>query len=109
MREFNFSKRDFDLLRELVNQHTGISLSDHKQEMLYSRLSRRLRVLNLDSFSSYYQLLQSDNGEELVHFINAVTTNLTSFFREPHHFKLLSETLLPYLMTKKMVCGLCQW
>lgn len=102
MREFNFSKRDFDLLRELVNQHTGISLSDHKQEMLYSRLSRRLRVLNLDSFSSYYQLLQSDNGEELVHFINAVTTNLTSFFREPHHFKLLSETLLPYLMTKKI-------
>lgn len=100
-REFQFSKRDFDLLRELVNKHTGISLSDHKQEMLYSRLSRRLRALNLDSFSSYYKLLQADNGEELVQFVNAVTTNLTSFFREPHHFKLLAEALLPKLMMKK--------
>ncbi len=100
-REFQFSKRDFDLLRELVNKHTGISLSDHKQEMLYSRLSRRLRALNLDNFSSYYKLLQADNGEELVQFVNAVTTNLTSFFREPHHFKLLAEVLLPKLMMKK--------
>ncbi|HAI69895.1 MAG TPA: chemotaxis protein CheR [Gammaproteobacteria bacterium] len=100
-REFHFTKYDFERLRQLVNEHTGIKLSDHKQEMLYSRLSRRLRALNLNSFSSYYKLLQTDGGEELVHFINAVTTNLTAFFREPHHFKLLEQVLLPQLLVKK--------
>ncbi len=100
-REFHFTKYDFERLRQLVNEHTGIKLSDHKQEMLYSRLSRRLRALNLNSFSNYYKLLQTDGGEELVHFINAVTTNLTAFFREPHHFKLLEEVLLPQLLVKK--------
>jgi chemotaxis protein methyltransferase CheR len=100
-REFHFTKYDFDRLRQLVNEHTGIKLSDHKQEMLYSRLSRRLRVLNLNSFSSYYKLLQKDNGAELVHFINAITTNLTAFFREPHHFELLEQMLLPQLLIKK--------
>jgi chemotaxis protein methyltransferase CheR len=100
-REFHFTKYDFDRLRQLVNEHTGIKLSDHKQEMLYSRLSRRLRALKLNSFSNYYKLLQEDNGEELVHFINAITTNLTAFFREPHHFELLEQVLLPQLLIKK--------
>lgn len=100
-REFIFTKYDFDLLRQLVSEHTGISLSDHKQEMLYSRLARRLRALNLDNFASYYHLLQSDSGEELTHFINAVTTNLTAFFREPHHFEILAKIVLPYLLSKR--------
>lgn len=100
-REFTFTKHDFDLLRKLVNEHTGINLSDHKQEMLYSRLSRRLRALNLKTFSSYYKLLQAEGGEEIVHFINAVTTNLTAFFREPHHFELLEQVVLPQLLVKK--------
>lgn len=100
-RRFKFTKHDFDLLRDLVNKHTGIKLSDHKQEMLYSRLSRRLQALNLKSFFSYYKLLQADDGEELVHFINAMTTNLTAFFREPHHFELLEQKLLPQLLIKK--------
>ncbi|OQY51313.1 MAG: chemotaxis protein CheR [Candidatus Parabeggiatoa sp. nov. 2] len=100
-REFQFTKHDFERLRQLVNEQTGIKLSDHKQEMLYSRLSRRLRALNLNSFSSYYKRLKSDGGEELVHFVNAVTTNLTAFFREPHHFKLLEQVLLPQLLAKK--------
>ncbi len=102
-REFNFTKYDFDRLRQLINEHTGIKLSDHKQEMLYSRLSRRLRILNLSSFSSYYKLLKSEGGEELIHFINAITTNLTAFFREPHHFQLLEQVLLPQLLAKKQV------
>lgn len=102
-REFHFTKQDFDLLRQLVNEQTGITLSDHKQEMLYSRLSRRVRALNLDSFSSYYHLLRSQGGgsEELVHFINAVTTNLTAFFREPHHFLFLAQQLFPQLLEEK--------
>ena len=70
--------------------------------MLYSRLSRRLRALNLKSFSNYYKLLQNDGGEELIHFVNAVTTNLTAFFREPHHFELLEQIILPKLMEKQI-------
>lgn len=100
-REFEFSKKDFDQLRALVSEHTGINLSEHKQEMLYSRLARRLRALNLDSFASYCRLIQSDNGDELIQFINAVTTNLTAFFRESHHFELLARVLLPQLLIKK--------
>lgn len=100
-REFPFSKKDFDLLRKLVNEHTGINLSEHKQEMLYSRLSRRLRALNLKDFATYCQLLQTDCGDELIQFVNAVTTNLTSFFREPHHFEFLAKIVLPHLLTRK--------
>ena len=100
-REFIFTEKDFHILRKLVSRHTGIALSEAKRELVYSRLTRRLRQLNLKSFSKYCQLLQSDtNGEEIVHFTNAVTTNLTSFFREPHHFDYLSKNLLPELVTK---------
>ena len=102
-REFGFTERDFNLLRQVVNEHTGIRLSEHKKEMLYSRLSRRLRALNLNNFFSYYKLLKMDAGEELLHFINAVTTNLTAFFREPHHFELLKKELLPQLLVKKTI------
>jgi chemotaxis protein methyltransferase CheR len=102
-REFCFTERDFNLLRQVVNEHTGIRLSEHKKEMLYSRLSRRLRALNLNNFFSYYKLLKMDEGEELLHFINAVTTNLTAFFREPHHFELLKKELLPQLLVKKLI------
>ncbi|MFK5968997.1 MAG: protein-glutamate O-methyltransferase [Candidatus Marithrix sp.] len=100
-REFHFTKYDFEKLRRLVNEHTGIKLSDHKQEMLYSRLSRRLRSLNLTSFASYYELLRSDD-EEIVNFINAITTNLTAFFRESHHFNLLKQVLLPQLLVRNL-------
>lgn len=100
IREFRFSQQDFDTLRKLVKEHTGINLSDHKREMLYSRLARRLRVLNLDTFSEYCDLLQSNAGDELIQFTNSVTTNLTAFFRESHHFEFLSQILLPQLITK---------
>lgn len=96
-REFQYTQEDFELLRKLVNEHTGISLSDHKQEMLYSRLSRRLRALKLNSFASYYKFLQGNCGDELMQFINAITTNLTAFFREPHHFDYLKNEYIPYL------------
>ncbi|MDM8568736.1 protein-glutamate O-methyltransferase CheR [Thiotrichales bacterium HSG1] len=98
-REFNFTKHDFEKLRTLVNEHTGIKLSDHKQEMLYSRLSRRLRSLELNSFADYYDILKLDD-KEIANFINAITTNLTAFFRESHHFTLLKQVLLPRLLVK---------
>ncbi len=100
-REFAYSDQDFELLRKLVKEHTGINLSDHKQEMLYSRLARRLRALKMNSFADYYKMLKRDPGDELIQFVNAVTTNLTAFFREPHHFQFLEQKLLPELISCK--------
>jgi chemotaxis protein methyltransferase CheR len=89
--------REFKLFRELVHAETGIWLRDGKQVMLASRLSRRLRHHGLDSFSEYYKHVKNcrDGGAELGELINCVTTNKTSFFREPHHFDFLAETMVP--------------
>lgn len=94
-REFVFTSRDFNYIRKLVQDNTGIVLSDGKYNMVYSRLSKRLRSLSLQKFTSYCDLLRSDDQSEIVHFINAITTNLTSFFREQHHFDFMVNTLVP--------------
>lgn len=94
LREFEFGDEDFQALRKLVRDVTGISLSEQKRELVYGRLARRLRALNLRSFREYRELLARDEAGELVQFCNAITTNLTSFFREPHHFDHLRDALL---------------
>lgn len=101
--EFEFSDRDFNTLRRLVNEHTGISLSDQKRDLLYSRLARRLRAKGLDSFREYCDLLENDPGDELEHFTNAITINLTSFFREKHHFEYLDKDLVHALLEQYKV------
>ena len=94
-REFEFTQADFDSLRMLVRKLTGITLSEAKRELVYGRLSRRLRHLRLNSFADYRQVLAGPDGDaETVEFTNAVTTNLTAFFREPHHFEYLREKFL---------------
>lgn len=98
-REFKFSVHDFNELRHLIKELVGIDLGEGKADMVYGRLSRRLKVLGLRSFDEYIQMLKSDmEGEEISHFVNQMTTNLTSFFREMHHFEYLQQTLLPRLM-----------
>ena len=92
-REFLFTSRDFDHVRKLIYAHAGISLSDSKQELVYSRLSRRLRATGIRTFSEYLALLESNDAAEWEAFTNSLTTNLTSFFREPHHFPVLAEHL----------------
>jgi chemotaxis protein methyltransferase CheR len=77
----------------LVRSLTGIHLSEQKRELVYGRLTRRLRALQLRSFAEYRERLQSDE-QEVAEFCNAITTNLTSFFREPHHFQYLREHML---------------
>jgi chemotaxis protein methyltransferase CheR len=94
LREFAFGDEDFEALRKLVKQITGISLSDQKRELVYGRLARRLRALQLKSFGEYRDLLARDGGREIVQFCNAITTNLTAFFREPHHFDYLRDHVL---------------
>lgn len=93
-REFQFTDADFIALRALVKEMTGISLAESKRELVYGRVSRRLRVLGLSTFGAYRKLLESGDGSELVAFCNALTTNLTSFFRESHHFDYLRDEFL---------------
>jgi len=88
-----FTPDDFHRIRQLIYKVAGISLSPAKQDLVYSRLARRLRVLGLDSFAAYLRKLQTGDQQELEAFINALTTNLTSFFREAHHFPILAKHL----------------
>ena len=97
-REFHFTETDFARIRVYVKEHTGINLSEAKKNMVYSRLSRRLRQLNMTSFSAYWDRVTAAGSDEQGDFINAITTNLTAFFRENHHFEFLSDTLLPKLV-----------
>lgn len=90
-REFAFTRENFERVCKLIYEHAGISLKPSKQHMVYSRLARRLRVNGLDNFRDYLALLESGNKDEWEAFVNSLTTNLTSFFREPHHFPLLAE------------------
>jgi chemotaxis protein methyltransferase CheR len=89
--------REFRQLREFIHAHTGIALSDHKRALVCSRLAKRLRYHGLRHYADYYQLLtQGDpEGQELVAMINAITTNKTDFFREPHHFRFLADEVFP--------------
>lgn len=93
-REFAFTRENFERVCQLIYEHAGISLKPSKQHMVYSRLARRLRVNGLDNFRDYLVLLESGNKDEWEAFVNSLTTNLTSFFREPHHFPLLAEHVI---------------
>jgi chemotaxis protein methyltransferase CheR len=101
-REFHFSKNDFDKVCKLIYDHAGISLGESKQELVYSRLSRRLRATGIQTFGEYLKLLESNNEKEWEEFANSLTTNLTSFFREGHHFPLLA-TYLKSLSAKSSI------
>lgn len=90
-REFNFTEQDFQRVRKLIYDHAGISLSDSKMDMVYSRLGRRLRATGLSNFREYLSLLEKNDATEWEAFVNSLTTNLTSFFREPHHFPILAD------------------
>jgi chemotaxis protein methyltransferase CheR len=92
-REFAWTDEDFDRVQSLIYQRAGISLHDGKHAMVYSRLSRRLRDTGHQSFRDYLSWLEGNDGPEWQEFVNALTTNLTSFFREQHHFEILSNHL----------------
>lgn len=92
-REFAFTSTDFDRVRKLIYEHAGIALSPAKQDMVYSRLARRLRETHTHSFADYLALLERGDKVEWEKFVNSLTTNLTSFFREPHHFPILATHL----------------
>lgn len=104
---FSISKSEFDLFRELIYRQTGISLADHKRELIVSRLSRRLRTLKLNSFAEYFDYLNDPAaGEtEMNQLVNRITTNKTDFYREKHHFDFMTEAVLPELVAEKGAVG----
>ena len=95
------SEGDFKFICQFVYETTGIVLNDSKREMLYRRLTRIVRERKLNSFADYCQLLREQGEQEKDFFINAITTNLTSFFRENHHFEYLTTQEIPALIKSK--------
>lgn len=91
-RDLLLTDEDFERVRRLIHERAGIALAVHKKEMVYSRLARRLRMMGMKAFNPYLNLLDGHpDASEWEHFVNALTTNLTSFFREAHHFPLLAD------------------
>lgn len=102
-REFIFTRADFQYVQRLIKERTGISLSAAKEDMVYARLGKRLRATGLPRFRDYCELVNRDSAE-LVNLINAITTNLTAFFRELHHFEHLQNRVIPALVAAKGTC-----
>lgn len=96
------STKEYEILRRLVYDNSRINLGSEKYELVSSRVAKRLRALNLDSYSSYCEYLATlDGRDELSHLIDAISTNYTYFFRETHHLDFLASTILPYMMAQK--------
>jgi chemotaxis protein methyltransferase CheR len=101
-REFAFQESDFQKIVALVRERAGIVLGERKRDLVYGRLARRLRKLGFKAFSDYCAHLESPEGApECRMMVNAITTNLTGFFREPHHFEFLANELLPALVRSR--------
>lgn len=99
--EYNFTKKDLRKISDIIRQEAGIVLSDAKASLVYSRLSKRIRKLGLSSFSEYCDLVESHNNQiEKKELVAALTTNVTGFFRESHHFDYLREKVLPTLIAR---------
>jgi len=106
---FEFTDRDFHFIVKFIGESTGIVMNDAKRDLIYGRLASRLRALRLTNFSDYCNILKSGDNEEIECFTNALTTNLTSFFREQHHFDFLQKELLPTLIKNKTSRTLRVW
>ena len=97
----SLSEAEFNFLRSFVYEHCGISLGEHKRQLVQGRLVRRLRALKLRDFGGYCELLRRDPQGELGELASAISTNVTAFFRESHHFDLLTNELLPRWIAEK--------
>ncbi len=100
--EFELADTEFRFISSLVYGHAGIKIDSGKRELVYARLAKRLRALGLESFVAYCERLRADAGE-LRQCINALTTNVTRFFREAHHFEFLRDTVIPELLQESAV------
>jgi chemotaxis protein methyltransferase CheR len=100
-REFDFTDDDFERIRQFVSEHTGIVLTEAKKNMVYGRLSKRVRKGRFAGFTDFCDAIDDGDEHEQEFLINAITTNLTAFFRENHHFEFLANTVIPELVKEK--------
>ncbi|KUJ71579.1 protein-glutamate O-methyltransferase CheR [Thiomicrospira sp. WB1] len=97
-REFEFTDKDFQRVKQLVYDFAGIDLNESKRNLVYNRLAKRIRFLEQQSFKQYLDFVEAQGEVEFVQLINAITTNLTFFFRENHHFEYLAQEVIPQLL-----------
>src|SRR5262245_51361197 len=98
--DLDLGDKEFSFLSHVVSENAGIVLGPSTRQLVQGRLARRIRELGLESFPAYCQHVRDSGPEELVALINAITTNVTSFFRENHHFEALAEWILPEAMER---------
>lgn len=98
--DINLNNNEFEQLCSLVYRITGIHLNDSKRDLVHNRFTKRMRALNIHNFSDYLNYVNNNEAVESEHFSNAITTNLTSFYREAHHFEILENTVIPKLLKK---------
>ncbi len=99
-KQYAFSDAEYEELRRIIEQSVGIALASGKRDLVYGRVSRRVRALGLSSFAEYLARLRKGDQAELEELVNAMTTNVTQFFRESHHFDYLRETFLPEMVQR---------
>ena len=102
-REFGFTEGDYRSVRDLLKDIAGISLSDSKKDLVYGRLARILRQRGLSDVGSYLQAVRNGSPDDLTEFVNALTTNVTSFFREPHQFEFMASEVFPELFESNKI------
>src|SRR6478752_6599841 len=94
-RDFHLGDKEFERIRRLLKERSGIEIGVGKRMLAYGRLARRMRSLKLSSFSDYLRLIEDPGSEESGKFLNALTTNVTELFREEHHFEILAKHVVP--------------
>jgi len=99
-REFDFTDGDFQRVKKIVYDFAGIDLNESKKNLVYNRLAKRIRFLGQSSFKQYINFVEEQGESEFILLINSITTNLTFFFRENHHFEYLADTVIPELIQK---------
>jgi chemotaxis protein methyltransferase CheR len=100
--DFQITDADFETVRDVVYKHCGITLSDEKKALVRARIAKQMRVGGFPTAAKYLEKVLADrDGTMFAEFINAISTNLTSFFRESEHFSFLSNTVLPALFSEK--------
>lgn len=100
--DFNYTDNEFHKFCELIYEHTGITMDANKRDLVYSRITRRIRELRLNSFTDYRAIVEAgEDANELEEFVNVVTTNLTSFFRQDYHFEYLTQIIKNYIAEGK--------
>ncbi len=99
-REFIFTDKDFKRVQKIAYDFAGIDLNDSKNNLVYNRLAKRIRFLGMSAFHEYLDYVEQQGESEFIHLINSITTNLTFFFRENHHFEYLANSVIPELLKK---------